>query len=610
MERSWKQLRSFLFSGEIMASVQLQNAWNSYKKHMDFYMEHGKTNDELISLACYAAASAIKGEGDIPYGLEICKETKKFIDHSILYKMGGTFWQLERYAQEKRESFEYIDQGFHIYQLEAPYRFESFMFYLEKDRKYEKRFYVPRRKTLGIVVQDLQDLEDDLLDVYSISLPSRTGKSTILDMFMAFIGLKRPDSHNAYGGHSGQLAKRFFRGLDNITSTEEYNFQALFKEIHPTYERVIESKSSDPAEFTINLGAPSDFPTYTCRGIDGTWTGAIDVSSDGYLCVDDLVRDREHSLSPSRMENTYQEYQNKMLDRLNDGAKRILCGTLWSVLDPIERERKLYENNPRARFRKIPALNEYDESNFQYEVKGFSTKYYVEMRNRLEKIEWMAKFQQSPFVRDSLTFPVEELRFFDGNIPDGICKTVATCDPAFGAGDSLSMPICKDFGGTDKFIVDWVHDKRSTAFTIPEVADKIDEHMITELQVEKNRGGDLFAEQLQKELDARGILHCKITLKNAMTKNKFVGMSKEERISGYSDFVKRNFQFLRVKKWDVETNYVYQATEQYRKAIDEMTMFSAESKRQADDSADAITQLAMMFEAKKVKRATITSSWF
>ena len=100
-------------------------------------------------------------------------------------------------------------------------------------------------------------------------------------------------------------------------------------------------------EFTITLGDPDRFATVTCRGIDGTWTGAVDVSKDGYLYVDDLVRDREHSLSPTRMENTYQEYLNKMVDRKNDGARELMVGTLWNVLDPLERMRKQYEHDPR-----------------------------------------------------------------------------------------------------------------------------------------------------------------------------------------------------------------------------------------------------------------------
>ena len=158
-------------------------------------------------------------------------------------------------------------------------------------------------------------------------------------------------------------------------------------------------------EFTLTLGDPDRFATITCRGIDGTWTGAVDVSSDGYLYVDDLVRDREHSLSPMRMENTFQEYLNKMVDRKIDGARELMVGTLWNVLDPLARLKEMYANNPLYRFRKIPALNEKDESNFAYEINGFSTEYYRDMRERLDNAEWMAKYQQQPYVREGLLFP-------------------------------------------------------------------------------------------------------------------------------------------------------------------------------------------------------------
>lgn len=584
----------------IIASKELLSAVENYESYI---RKHG-VDEKAVDAYVEACKTAFLAEKDIQYGLIISERCKGLIHDLIrIGTNGGDFKFLEEWSQKNKQEVKLINQYYEICKLESPYRFESYMYYMERDRQYDKRFYMPRRNTLHVVANDLQDLEDDIIDTYGLSLPSRTGKSTICIFFLSWVGLRRPMSHNAMGGHSGQLVKRFFRGLDNVIDTPEYRYAELFQYANPTMKKVVERKSSDPAELTINLGKADEFSTFTCRSADATWTGAIDVSEDGYLYVDDLVRDREHSLSASRMENTYQEYQNKMLDRMNDGAKKLLVGTLWSVLDPLVREEHENIGNPRARFRKIPALNENDESNFQYEYKGFSSQYYINMRQRLDKAEWMAKFQQSPFVREGLTFPTEQLRRFDGNVPKDKCRTLAALDPAFGRGDSLSMPICKDFGDTDKFIVDWVHDKRTIAFTIPLVADKIQEHMITELKIEKNRGGDLFAEKLQEELDARGIRHCHITLENAPVK-----MSKEDKISGYSDFIKRYFLFLTMKKWTEDDDCEYHASDQYRKAIDEMTMFSAEGKNINDDAADAITQLAMMFEKRTTNRAKIIAS--
>lgn len=585
-----------------MASKELIRSFESFKTYMG---NSSKADERVIDACAQAAAVAYLTEKDIEYGKEISKFGHDLIERWVRENTNGTFWMFEKWAQDNQQTHNVINRAYEMFKIESTYLFPSYMYYMEKNREYSKRFFVPRRKTLWLPAQDMQDLEDDLLDTYGLSMPSRVGKSTLGIFFLSWVGLKKPMSHNAMGGHSGQLVKRFFRGLENLTDTDEYTFSELFQFANPKMKKVVEKKSSDPAELTINLGKKDEFATFTCRSTDSTWTGAVDVSEDGYLYVDDLVRDREHSLSASRMENTYQEYQNKMLDRMNDGAKKLLVGTLWSVLDPLVREEIANKDNPRARFRKIPALNENDESNFQYEFKGFSTQYYIGYRERLEKPEWMAKYQQAPFVREGLTFPIEELRFFDGNVPDEPCKTLAALDPAFGSGDSLSMPICKDFGEGERYIVDWVHDKRTVAYTIPLVADKILEHTVTELKIEKNRGGDLFAEQLQKELDARKIRHCHITLENAPVK-----MSKEDKISGYSDFVKRHFQFLTVRKWTDDSNFVYVASEQYRKAIDEMTMFSAEGKNTFDDAPDAITQLAMMFETREKRKAVVMRSPF
>ena len=273
---------------------------------------------------------------------------------------------------------------------------------------------------------------------------------------------KRPNSHNAMSGHSGILADGFYGEILNLIMTQEYTFHEIF----PLAK--LDKKSADKKE--INLDKPDRFATLTCRGIDGTWTGSVDISSDGYLYVDDLVRDRTESLSPTRLANRYQDYLNVLVDRKNDGAKELMVGTRWNVFDPlgvVERENK---HNTRYRFRKISALNENDESNFDYDYGvGFSTQYYIDMRERLEKPEWMAKFQQNPFVREGLLFPENELHYFDGTIPEGDYKIVAAIDPAFGGGDSVSMPICLVHENGKKYIIDWMPNKGALKITIPPV---------------------------------------------------------------------------------------------------------------------------------------------
>ena len=269
--------------------------------------------ETLNDLFGMARAVFEEDERELPYCLKLTKYVKDMIaclpplDH-----LNGLYWN--------------------VLLWEAPYLFESFLLYMEKNRPFRKKFYEPRAKTLKVVVDDLQDLEDGVIEFYGLSMPPRVGKSTICIFFFAWICGKRPASHNAMSGHSGILADRFYNDIIKLTDNEEYTFHEIFPDVR------LVSKSSEKNELFYD--DVESFATVTCRGIDGTWTGAVDISGDGYLYVDDLVRDRKESLSPRRLEGRYQDYLNILVDRKNDGSKELMVGTRWNVMDPLGRVRK------------------------------------------------------------------------------------------------------------------------------------------------------------------------------------------------------------------------------------------------------------------------------
>lgn len=587
----------------LFLNSELESLINDCEK----YITQNGIDENVINAYCDVCQLA-KNEKETDTMLRCTDRTKTLINSYCKAQFGDKgIWDVEKVIQDSGSEYELLNQFYEILKLESYYRLESFIYYMERKRSYGKRFYYPRRKTLKIVIQDLEDLENRKIKFYGLSMPSRVGKSTICIFFLSWIALRRPNSHSAMGGHSGILAKGFYKELMNLFTTEEYTFEELSSYWHPEYANkpLPTDKSAD--EFTITLGDPDRFATVTCRGIDGTWTGAVDVSKDGYLYVDDLVRDREHSLSPSRMENTFQEYLNKMVDRKNDGARELMVGTLWNVLDPLERLRKQYENDPQYRFRRIPALNENDESNFDYEINGFSTEYYKDMREKLDKAEWMAKFMQKPFVREGLLFPENELRFFNGDFEEDIVdkerKMIAVCDPAFGGADKLSMPVCADFGGKRKYIVDWVYKKGTQAVTVPLVVAAIKKHYITELHIEQNAGGKLMTDSIKAEMRKQNIYFCQIVPYYANTK-----MPKEEKIKGYSDRVKELFIFLVSRQYlAIDDRPTYIRSQMYQDAMDEFTIYTSEGKNPHDDASDSITQLAIVAD-KKATQTIIMSS--
>ena len=499
---------------------------------------------------------------DLQFALEQAKEVQKIAARE----------------SRKKGSVEFANLYWKATLMLAPYYFEDFLYYMEKDRAPQKRFYMPRRRTLKVVVDDLQDLEDGLLDFYGLSMPPRVGKSTICIFFLTWVMGRRPNSHSAMSGHSGDLADGFYTEALNIMELDVPEDKTIyhFRDIFP--ETFMQKKSAEKREITLN--DPDRFATLTCRGIDGTWTGAVDISSDGYLYVDDMVRDRKESLSPSRLEGRYQDYLNVLVDRKNDGTKELMVGTRWNVMDPLGRVEKENKDDPRYRFRKIPALNEKGESNFVYDYGlGFSTEHYVKMKERLDKNEWEAKFQQRPFVREGLLFPEDELLTYNGVLPpeSGLIRVLTACDVAWGGGDSLSMPWGYEYDDGYIYIPDWIFNKGDKTVTQPIVVGKTLYHKPQTMHFEGNNGGDEYADKIDELLREQNY-SCSITSSKAPNT-----MSKLAKIIQYAPDVKRRFKFLAANK----------RNEEYHNAMDELTMFVQIGKNEHDDAADGVTQLMM-----------------
>ncbi len=307
---------------------------------------------------------------------------------------------------------------------------------LEWNRSPEKRFYLPRRSVLKPLVEDLQDLFDGKLDFLGVSLPPRVGKSTLRIFFMTFVMGHRPSVANVMSGHSDKLTDGFYRELLSIITDEtQYCWQEIFQDV-----KLVDNSAKNE---TIDLERKKRFPTMTCRSISGTLTGAVEIGTGGVLYCDDLIEDLEESLNPVRLQNKYDAYLNQLKDRKKLGALELMVGTRWNVADPLGRIEEQYRDNPRYRFRVIPALNENGESNFNYQYGlGFDTAYYQDMKESIDDATWMAKYMGNPYIREGLLCPTAELRYYNGILPDGEPDRIAfVTDTTWGGGDSLSMPI-------------------------------------------------------------------------------------------------------------------------------------------------------------------------
>lgn len=155
-----------------MASDGLKEIWEGYKS---YYRSKG-ADGVLIDAACKASGHAVLVDGDLDYAFGITRQTKEWIKELIAKQTGADFDALEVWSQENKKPVDIINQYYSILLLEAPYLFESFMFYVEKNRPKKERFYEPRLNPLSKVSAKLQALEEDKLDELFIHMPARVGK--------------------------------------------------------------------------------------------------------------------------------------------------------------------------------------------------------------------------------------------------------------------------------------------------------------------------------------------------------------------------------------------------------------------------------------------------
>lgn len=396
-----------------------------------------------------------------------------------------------------------------------------------------------------------------------------THNSTICIFFLTWHMGRHPDDASAMGGHSDTLVNGFYGELNAVLDQDgEY----LWHDVFPHAQ--IESRSAKYLQ--INLNHPKRFPTMTCRSAEGTWTGAIDISRDGILYVDDLVKDLEESLSPSRLDAKYNIYLNQMKDRMKDGALQLMVGTRWNVMDPLGRVREQYRDNPEYRFTVIPALDTNGESNFQYEYGvGFSTEYYRDMKASIDDCTWCAKYQGAPYVRQGLVFPPDSLLRYNGVLPGGSPeRIIAACDVAWGGEDYLSMPIVYVYGDGSMYCVDVVFSNANKVFTQPEVVGKLLIHRPHQVQFEANNGGTEYAQAIDEMLRAKG---CSL---NISTRRAPGNASKLSRIIQYApDIAKIHF---------LDFDH---STPEYRSFIEWLCSFVSIGKNVHDDAPDSLAQL-------------------
>lgn len=462
---------------------------------------------------------------------------------------------------------------------ESPYYFESFMLYMEKNRPPEERFYEPRINPLRQVAMAIQELADDELDELFINMPSRVGKTQIVKFAFLWWGSRNSEWSNLYTAYSDKITRAFYAGLIELMEDPTYTYGEIFP------DNIIAKRNGD--DLTVDLVRTKTYPSFTCRSIYGTLNGSCDC--DGLAVADDLFSGIDEAISVDRQTTVWGKFDNNFMKRLKRKAKLINMGTRWALGDCQGRRRNLLENNPafanrRYKVISIPALDENDESNFDYPYDtGYSTEDYKMIRASFEENDdmasWMAQDQQEPIERQGALFESSSMNFFnpESDLPDREPDRIfMAVDEAFGGGDFVSGPVCYQYDET-YYIMDVVFDAGDKKITRPLVRDMILKHGIQAVQYEETKTTTEYREWIEKELKDKGY-RC-----NSYGKPTPGNTGKRARIFDKAPEI-REMYFV-----DAEHR-----TKPYQKFIQNLYTFKMEGKVKHDDAADSMAQLCDM----------------
>lgn len=448
---------------------------------------------------------------------------------------------------------------------------DEFWIALEYDREPKNMFYLPRRKKFidNGIMQGHQDIIDGKLDLLTISMSKRLGKTTLGIGLIAFLAGKYIRKGVLATGAGATLVNSFYKGAMEIMTSPEYNYLEIFPEA-----RVVATS----AEYmSVDLGVQKRFPSFTCRSIDGAIVGNTEASSLLYL--DDCVEGFEEARNYDRLEKKWQTITGDVLGRRLEGCPIVICGTRYSVQDPIGRLQELGKKiGWRMKCIEIPALDENDESNWEYEDgKGFSTEYYRRERQVVSKETWESEFQQQPFEAKGLLFNEEKLNWYD-NLPDITPDAILCVVDVAGKGtDYLSAPVGYLIGD-DVYIDDVVYNDAPPEITKPELAKFLLKHRPNITRIEANNGGQEFGVNVKESYLDKYEPNNRLTLQFKTTTS-----NKETKIFVASDSIIRHFWFRRDLANKVGTEYY-----QFMKNI---TTYTHQGKNKSDDGPDSLSML-------------------
>ena len=495
----------------------------------------------------------------------------------------------EKSKKYKKDRPEHAEKYRQLYQktllMAAPVDFDSYCQYLEWNREAAKRFYLPRRKQLKQVADALQELADGKLDVLAISMPPGVGKTTLAIFFLTWLAGRFPEKPMLTGSHSNSFLRGVYDECVRIMGKEgEY----LWHDVFPN----IDIERTNAADLAIDIGSPKRFATLQFTSVGSGNAGKV--RAEGLLYCDDLVSGIEQALSKERLDKLWEQYTTDLRQRKIGNCVELHIATRWSCHDVIGRLEQKYGDSDRAKFIVMPALDEKEESNFDYQNGvGFTTQFYHDMRDTMDDASWRALYMNEPIEREGLLYSEDELRRYfelpDGE-PDGV---ISICDTKDKGKDYAFMPVAYIYGN-DYYIADCVCDNSLPDVVEPRLVNCLIQNKVQMSRFEHNNAGGRIAKDIQEMVKNKGGI-TKIT-------TKFTTSNKETKIILNSAWIKEHCLF--------KDKSLYKKKDDYGRMMDMLCTYTVAGKNKHDDVPDGMAMLSEYAQSFNRNKVEVFSRFF
>lgn len=502
-------------------------------------------------------------------------------------KISRAAHQMAAYMAGKTGAEDFENIYWKLLLFEAPWVFESYLLYLEKNRAESAKFYEPKKEQLNKhgLIQAMQDLEDDKLDILGLSMPPGTQKTTLEKFFASWVIGKHIDDYNLFYSHSGDITRMFYDGVLDITTND---LEYTWKEIFP----YAELKSTDAKREQINFNSYKPFPNLQCSSVGSKNAGKV--RANRYLFCDDLIGGIEEALSKQRLDKLWNIYSVDARQRkLNEKVKEIHICTRWSVFDIVGRLERLYEGNDRCRFIRVPDIDpETGESNFDYKYNGMSVEFFKDQELAMDEISYRCLYKNDPIEREGLLYHEDDIRRYltlPSKEPDAIWSIADTKQKGT---DYFAQPVFLQYG--EDYYMDDVMCDNGADYEVQyqRSTDILMRNKVQACQFESNAGGDRVAEEVNKRIkDAGG--YCNIT-------QQYTTQNKETKIIVYAPWVKEHVLF--------KDKSLYKANDDYGVFMGMVLSHSVSGKPLHDDPVDVLASFAKWKTVPEARPATIIKS--